>query len=222
MSAVSAALRHPGVRLIGGGWAFFITENVAISQNRDWIIQGIGTSNYYRMYVRCYAAIYHLSLATYWLDWLTQTTLDDACPREVLVLCLSACPFSGRAVCARQHCSRATCSGTAPCPRVSILYGYFRYGRQQGPRVWSGGGAGSRAGSAALQALGLVGLSQLAPALQVPLSFGKAQPLTPSVGTAGGSADDGGRSGGLRLRCPMDFSVADVVSCSSRCRDVGC
>jgi hypothetical protein len=118
MSAVSAALRHPGVRLIGGGWAFFITENVAISQNRDWIIQGIGTSNYYRMYVRCYAAIYHLSLATYWLDWLTQTTLDDACPREVLVLCLSACPFSGRAVCARQHCSRATCSGTAPCPRV--------------------------------------------------------------------------------------------------------
>jgi hypothetical protein len=105
---------------------------------------------------------------------------------------------------------------------VSILYGYFRYGRQQGPRVWSGGGAGSRAGSAALQALGLVGLSQLAPALQVPLSFGKAQPLTPSVGTAGGSADDGGRSGGLRLRCPMDFSAADVVSCSSRCRDVGC
>ena len=25
-----------------------------------------------------------------------------------------------------------------------------------------------------------------------------------------------------KLRCPMDFSAVDVVSCLSRCRDVGC
>ena len=46
----AALLRHPGVRLIGGGWAFFIAENVVVSNNRDAIIASIGEVNYRRVY----------------------------------------------------------------------------------------------------------------------------------------------------------------------------
>lgn len=45
-----SVLQHRGVRLIGGGWVFFITENVVLSGNRDGIIASIGEVNYTRTY----------------------------------------------------------------------------------------------------------------------------------------------------------------------------
>ena len=48
-AATSVVLRHPGVRLIGGGWAFFIAENVVISENREAIIASIGDDHYHHM-----------------------------------------------------------------------------------------------------------------------------------------------------------------------------
>ena len=48
-AATSVVLRHPGVRLIGGGWAFFIAENVVISENREAIIASIGDNYYHYM-----------------------------------------------------------------------------------------------------------------------------------------------------------------------------
>lgn len=45
-----SVLQHRGVRLIGGGWVFFITENVVLSGNRDAIIASIGEVNYTRTY----------------------------------------------------------------------------------------------------------------------------------------------------------------------------
>lgn len=48
--AVASLLQHRGVRLIGGGWLFFIAENVVLSGNRDAIIGSIGEVNYTRTY----------------------------------------------------------------------------------------------------------------------------------------------------------------------------
>jgi hypothetical protein len=48
--AVASLLQHRGVRLIGGGWLFFITENVVLSGNRDAIIASIGDVYYTRTY----------------------------------------------------------------------------------------------------------------------------------------------------------------------------
>ena len=43
----SSPLAHRGVRLIAGGWAFFITENVVVSENRDKIISFMGSEGRY-------------------------------------------------------------------------------------------------------------------------------------------------------------------------------
>jgi len=43
-------LANKGVRWIGGGWLFFITENVVISHNREPIIQQFGDKNYHYVY----------------------------------------------------------------------------------------------------------------------------------------------------------------------------
>ena len=44
------ALRNPGVALIGGGWSFFITENLVLSHWRDEIIGAFDEDTYLRVY----------------------------------------------------------------------------------------------------------------------------------------------------------------------------
>ena len=104
-------------------------------------------------------------------------------------------------------CSRYNTLSTGAC--ASIAYGYFRFGRKQGPRLWSATGAGARGAAVALQALGLAGFSQLLPRLQVPLTT-DATPAPaggPRTSSGGGGGSD---RGGLRVRCPMDFKPADL------------
>jgi hypothetical protein len=48
--AASAALAHPGVRWITFGWTAFLTENVVLSDNRDWVIDRIGAERYHQLY----------------------------------------------------------------------------------------------------------------------------------------------------------------------------
>ena len=47
---MAALLANKGVRWIGGGWAFFIAENLILSHNRSEIINGIGDGNYHTVY----------------------------------------------------------------------------------------------------------------------------------------------------------------------------
>ena len=43
-------LRHKGVKWITLGWAGFITENLVLSHNRDWIIEEFGQGTYFNAY----------------------------------------------------------------------------------------------------------------------------------------------------------------------------
>ena len=43
---MAAALGHVGVRFVAGGWAAFITENLVLSSNRDWLVGQFGESGY--------------------------------------------------------------------------------------------------------------------------------------------------------------------------------
>jgi len=43
-------LNHAGVRWICGGWSFFIAENLVITENREWIIDGMGEQKYHWMF----------------------------------------------------------------------------------------------------------------------------------------------------------------------------
>jgi uncharacterized membrane protein len=48
--AFSQALSHKGVRLIAGGWTFFIAENLVLSENRDMLVDSLGESGYRSVY----------------------------------------------------------------------------------------------------------------------------------------------------------------------------
>ena len=97
----------------------------------------------------------------------------------------------------------------------SIGVGYFRFGRNQGPVIFRGAaGALPQAGAFVVQALGLVGFSQLAPAVQLPFAVtGMASvPAAlephrhPRVGAdAAQTAKDAATPLGLKARCPIDF-----------------
>merc|ERR1711957_28961 len=47
---MAALLANKGVRWIGGGWVFFIAENLILSHNRSDIINSIGDGNYHTVY----------------------------------------------------------------------------------------------------------------------------------------------------------------------------
>eukprot|EP00929_Paragymnodinium_shiwhaense_P010968 TRINITY_DN11609_c0_g1_i1.p1 TRINITY_DN11609_c0_g1~~TRINITY_DN11609_c0_g1_i1.p1 ORF type:complete len:278 (-),score=46.51 TRINITY_DN11609_c0_g1_i1:16-849(-) len=152
-------LRHRGVQLIGGGWSFFIAENLVLSHNRDALIEAIGDGGYHGIY----------------------NTLST-------------------------------------CACASIAYGYIRHGRGKGPRIFCPTTPAARAGALILQSCGLVGFSQLAPRLQVPVTWSGAAEKKPSkwnaaATTAGEAAEAkaaSASSSALRARCPMDFTPADV------------
>lgn len=96
---------------------------------------------------------------------------------------------------------------TAACS--SIAYGFFKHGKVGGatlPRR----GVGLHVLAFGLQGLGLIGLSQLAPALQIPVTFGGVAPKTDSQNgaqsvTISADASAGGKERKLYVRCPIDF-----------------
>ena len=101
------------------------------------------------------------------------------------------------------HLAYSALSTTACC---SILWGYFRHGRNKGPVLWRVGSPAQQAGALILQGLGLIGFSQLLPRLQLPFvvapqtnnkAVSSATPPSPSPPA-------------ISVRCPMDFTPVDV------------
>lgn len=156
-SLLQQAASSKAVRWIGFGWIGFITENVVISDNREWIIQNYGNDNYHMAY----------SL----LSTLT--------------------------------------SG-------SILYGYLRCGRGQGPRLPQPSTI-RKVSSFAFTTLGLCGLSQYFPRVRTPYTY--EEQLSGDNSTSNSS--NGMRRSKLQApetdskervwRCPMDFRPKDAV-----------
>lgn len=140
--------KHTGVKWVTAGWVGFISENLIMSHNRDWIIANYGDDNYHFAY-------------------------------NIL--------------------STLACS--------SIGYGFLKHGKVGGPSFPRRGAFLQLAGFS-IQALGLIGLSQLAPALQIPVGFG-GEPLSPSSTSTTSSSpainkpESGERK--LYVRCPIDF-----------------
>lgn len=95
----------------------------------------------------------------------------------------------------------------------SVLYGYLKHGRKQGPAISSGKiGTLKVFSSFVLRAMGLIGFSQLAPRMQIPVAFGRENaPVSPIVSNTGGepTSDSRGKLQ-LQVRCPMDFKARDV------------
>jgi uncharacterized membrane protein len=48
--ASTAFLRSPSLRWAAGGWAFFIAENVILSENRTFLIENLGDGGYHNVY----------------------------------------------------------------------------------------------------------------------------------------------------------------------------
>lgn len=93
----------------------------------------------------------------------------------------------------------------------SIAWGYFKHGRKAGPKLPFRSKGAIVAGFVA-QSVGLVCLSQLAPKLQVPVTF-----VTDASGTTEAVADPSvsqqtpaPSKEKLRVRCPMDFKAKDA------------
>lgn len=98
----------------------------------------------------------------------------------------------------------------------SIGYGFFRYGKVGGAVLPKRGVLGQLAGLS-LQGLGLMVLSQLAPALQVPIGIKPSGTEDISTNdnnsTSAGKAEPPVRSR-LYVRCPMDFRPKDSIGVS--------
>jgi len=43
----ASALSHKGLRMIVGGWVFFIAENLILSQNREQLVKTVGSEKIY-------------------------------------------------------------------------------------------------------------------------------------------------------------------------------
>ena len=95
---------------------------------------------------------------------------------------------------------------TAACG--SIAWGFFKHGRGQGPALAYRGKASLMAGYA-LQSMGLMGLSQLAPKFQIPVTQEEAQALAVGINSDAAAAAPAASSSFV-LRCPMDFKPKDV------------
>lgn len=165
------AVADKAVKWISLGWIGFISENLIISDNREWIIENYGQNNYHMAYSM--------------LSTLT--------------------------------------SG-------SILYGYVRYGRGQGPKL-PVPSSFRLAGSFMFTTLGLMGLSQYIPLIRMPYTYENADTAT-SVTTEHNTINKSistTTSNGMRKskleqqqappspsssdkvwRCPMDFRPKDA------------
>jgi uncharacterized membrane protein len=100
---------------------------------------------------------------------------------------------------------------TAACG--SIAYGYFKYGKIVGPAISPRGKAVHMAGFL-LHSLGLVGMSQIAPAFQIPVGINDipsaADPPVPQninaeLNNSTSAAASASITSRLYVRCPMDF-----------------
>lgn len=95
---------------------------------------------------------------------------------------------------------------TAACS--SIAYGFLKHGKVGGASFPRRGPVLQLAGFG-IQALGLAGLSQLAPALQVPIAFGSHQPNKEHTSSAKVTAESPSTNEKtekkLYVRCPVDF-----------------
>jgi uncharacterized membrane protein len=90
---------------------------------------------------------------------------------------------------------------------LSIAYGYFRYGRGAGPVVAgfeNVAPALRQFSSFALQALGLIGFSQMAPKLQIPVIMKSSAPQS-EFSAASSVVSSSAR---FQSRCPIDFASA--------------
>eukprot|EP01091_Cochliopodium_minus_P011786 TRINITY_DN3430_c1_g4_i1.p1 TRINITY_DN3430_c1_g4~~TRINITY_DN3430_c1_g4_i1.p1 ORF type:complete len:271 (-),score=69.42 TRINITY_DN3430_c1_g4_i1:186-998(-) len=89
---------------------------------------------------------------------------------------------------------------------ATTIYGYFRYGRKQGPLISNnklgllGDSALSRLSIFGMHALGLVGMVQSLPKLQIPFAYVK-----PEVVVIDDKQEK--REGGFRAKCPIDFKA---------------
>lgn len=107
---------------------------------------------------------------------------------------------------------------------VSIAYGYFRHGRAQGPVLWSfPHTALGKLGATTCTGMGLVGFSQLAPKLQIPVALNmggsseaastaspSSAPLVSSPTSSSPSKiaiDVTSAKPVFQARCPIDFSA---------------
>lgn len=110
----------------------------------------------------------------------------------------------------------------------SIGYGYFKHGKGCGPALRNPRGKVAMALGFAVQTIGLVGLSQLAPKLQMPVELA-GEPVSPSPSSASSlpaiptssspaptttsppsAAGQAAGNSKIRIRCPMDFKPKDV------------
>ena len=92
----------------------------------------------------------------------------------------------------------------------SIAWGYFKHGRGTGPRLAPRTPAMIAAGFV-LQAIGLVGFSQIGPALQIPVIAEIESSPHASKGSQNQHPADGPSSSvSFKVRCPMDFRPKDI------------
>jgi uncharacterized membrane protein len=91
---------------------------------------------------------------------------------------------------------------TAACS--SIAYGFFKYGKIAENKLAARGPL-ARVSGCLLQTIGLVGLSQLAPAVQVPVYFGGPTANTNTNKTTSSVIESPTEQKKLYVRCPIDF-----------------
>ena len=146
------ALAHRGVQLIVGGWSFFIAVGYCHSFGVYFHGGGGGKK-------RGWGPRVWVSDSPQYHDPLHQENLVLSENRDYLVSKFGE---------DRYIQVYGALSSLACC---SIGVGYFRFGRNQGPVIFRGAaGALPQAGAFVVQALGLVGFSQLAPAVQLPFA----------------------------------------------------
>jgi uncharacterized membrane protein len=73
----------------------------------------------------------------------------------------------------------------------SVVYGYFRYGRKQGPLLFKNRNGGIKLLGVSLQAFGIIGFSQILPKMQSPLTLQKNE----------------GHKIVFENKCPFDFNT---------------
>ena len=55
---------HKGVKLIVGGWSFFIAENLILSQNRQYVVEKLGSERKYLALYACLSTFACASIGT--------------------------------------------------------------------------------------------------------------------------------------------------------------
>ena len=99
---------------------------------------------------------------------------------------------------------------TAACG--SIAWGYLKHGRGKGPMLPGKSKAMLLAGSL-VQIVGLIGLSQIPPKLQIPVTFGPKTGVTalqntlPSDNNVASTVSNAQNAAKVQIRCPMDFKA---------------